>query len=452
MSYRLIKSGGAYPYQVIDKDGLPHSEMTLYACVSDRYLSPRSALAYTREIVKYANWMSENAIVRRQRWALVAPPDAVRSALSYFLTVEMKCVEILGKDPLGFETRKVIPTLNTARSLEMLLAALRSFYSVLIKNQHYSYANPFEGDEARELIDEERQRARDRFIQEHGRPPMHPDSGVDNVKRQRQSAAYFRLRNDEWIPEYIDDQSLFAKVLVAGEEWGWSLREIGIAKILFDSGCRIHEACALTMGDWLDSHFQRSFRSINKGSHGVRQKRLFITDRTVKILQSYVSEQRSLIDPYSRRLPDFEAMEKCDLDKVPLFLTTQETALSPDHFRRNFWHPALKSSGIKLRPHQCRHWFVTMGLNDIHQSAKSDEELLRLRGEFRELLGWRSDMLPAYDQARTRHNLPELAARLQGKIEEQHERAVAKLREKQISATETKKSEGQRLLEEMLKS
>lgn len=102
--------------------------------------------------------------------------------LSFFLTTEMKCIIVIGKDRLGFETRRIEPTWETGRSLERLFAALRSFYEALRLKGHYSHPNPMEGNGARELIEEERQHLTTAFIQANERGPMHPDSGVDQFR------------------------------------------------------------------------------------------------------------------------------------------------------------------------------------------------------------------------------------------------------------------------------
>jgi len=93
-----------------------------------------------------------------------------------------------------------------------------------------------------------------------------------------------------------------------------------------------------------------------------------------------------------------------------------------DHFRRNFWTPALRDAGIALRCHQVWHWFVTQALSAIHAGARSEAQLLRDRGAFRELMAWKSDMLPVYDQAVRRHDLPGTAARVHAWIDREGSR------------------------------
>src|SRR3546814_14698608 len=99
----------------LDRSGLPHSELTLYACTANQIHSPKTARAYLREIVAYASWAETHPIVLRQNWQLLGSVDNVRSMFSFFLTEEMKCVIAIGKDACGFDTRRIEPTWGTRR-------------------------------------------------------------------------------------------------------------------------------------------------------------------------------------------------------------------------------------------------------------------------------------------------------------------------------------------------
>jgi|TARA_R110000796_G_scaffold229731_1_gene347204 integrase len=449
-AYKILRTDGIYPFHVVDQDGLPHLELTLYACIAPKYHSSRTARAYVKEVVAFASWTASHPVVIRQNWQLLGAPEQVRALLAFFFTSEMKCVVALGKDRLGFETRRIEPTWETGRRLERLLAALRSFYGALRLCGRYHYDNPMDADGARQRIEKERRRLVTAHIQTHGRGPMPPESGVDLVREVRFSAAYFRLRGDKWLPEVLDDPSLMNAVVTAGDQWGWSMREMGLVRVLFDTGCRLHEACHLTMADWFHSRFMKELVSINKGSHGRRTKRLFITDRTVKVLQRYVDEQRVLFDPYQRNLAAFAKLPTELLRDIPLFLTKRGTPLDPDHFRRDYWAPALSSSGLQLRCHQVRHWFVTMALNDVHKRSRSEEELQNSRGAIRELMAWKTDMLPTYDQAIRRHNLPELAHHIHVRMEQEHSAALARKKKQSATKGTALKTASQQMLEEML--
>lgn len=153
-------------------------------------------------------------------------------------------------------------------------------------------------------------------------------------------------------------------------------------------------------------------------------------------------------------MADFARANAAGLAGDPLFLTLAGTALDPDHFRRDFWTPALRSAGIVLRCHQVRHWFVTQALSAIQAGARSEAQLLRDRAAFRELMAWKSDMLPVYDQAVRRHDLPGTAARVHAWIDCEGSRS--RDREGAVAASKTPgparqvPSEAAALLDDML--
>ncbi|MDU7129658.1 MAG: site-specific recombinase, partial [Escherichia coli] len=63
------------------------------------------------------------------------------------------------------------------------------------------------------------------------------------------------------------------------------------------------------------------------------------------------------------------------------------------------------------------------------------------------LMGWRSDMLPAYDQARQRHDLPLLASAIHTYIEDKQLEAQAAC---DVPGDDDKESQGSLMLKEML--
>lgn len=446
-----------FPIHVVDEDGFPHVELTAYACRSPQHHSPGTAKAYTSEVLALASHVESDPIVQRQGWRLLGPPTDVRCIVSHVLATKMRCVLVVRKDRLGSDTVSVKPTWQTGRSLERLLAALRSFYAVLRLHGFYPHANPLEADGARKMLEIEARAVAEAFRRAHGRGRMPPQSGVDapaEIVAGRNASAYFRLRGERWVPDVLDNPSLMNDVLSAGERWGWSLREAALVRVLFDAGPRIGEACALTLADWRPGGFLREARAVNKGSMGRRTKRLILTDRTVKVLRRYVDEERSLLDPHRRILADFMRLDAVALAGEPLFLTAAGTALNPDHFRRNFWAPALRAGGIMLRCHQVRHWFVTQALRALQDGASSEAQLLRDRQAFRELMAWKSDMLPVYDQAVRRHDLPLTAGRIHAWIDRKGSRIPthdnAQLERRARAAARPEPSEAAAMLDDML--
>lgn len=453
---RIRTAGGLFPVHVVDEDGLPHVELTAYACRSPQHHSPGTARAYTGEIVAFASRAESDPVVLRQGWRLLGPPDEARRVVSHVLSTGMHCVLAPGRHRLGFATCSVKPGARTDRELERLFAALRSFYEVLRLHGFYPHANPMEAHGARRAIEAEARAAAEAFRREHGRGRMPAASGVDapiDAARGRNAAAYFRLRGERWLPAVLDDPALMNDVLAAGERWGWSLRETALVRVLFDAGPRVGEACALTLADWRPGGFLRELRACNKGSLGRRTKSLILTDRTAKVLRRYVDEERSKLDPCGRTSADFMRMGAAELAEAPLFLTAAGTTLDPDHFRRDFWSPALRAAGISLRCHQVRHWFVTRALSALQAGARSEAQLVRDRQAFRELMAWKSDMLPVYDQAVRRHDLPRTAARVHAWIDREGRRAARggnAARRGGVVPASPKPSEAAALLDDML--
>ena len=221
---RVRTASDLFPVHVVDQDGLPHVELTAYACRSPRHHSPRTAYAYTGEVVTFASRAESDPVVRCQGWRLLGPPDEARRVISHVLAVEMRCGLVVSRDRLGFETCSVKPTWQTGRGLERLLAALRSFYAVLRLHGFYPHANPMEAAGAWAAIEAKVRAEAEAFRRAHGRERMPPESGVDApmpVVERRSSAAYFRLRGERWLPAVLDDPALMGDVLAAGEQWGW---------------------------------------------------------------------------------------------------------------------------------------------------------------------------------------------------------------------------------------
>lgn len=451
MPFKIIKATAPFPFQVCDSLGMPHVELTLFACNAGKYLSETTAKSYTREIVHFASWIETDILCQRQGWTLLSPPDQVRALIIHFLNSKVKCVVAIGRDRSGFDTRRIEPTWETSRPVAKLLAALRIFFELLIERKLYAQRNPMEGDNAKELIAEQIKNTKAAFVSIHGRNPMPQESGVDDVRNIRSTASYFRNTSKGWLPEVLDSPTLFSDVIACGELWGWSLREIAVARILFDTGCRIHEVCSLSLFGWSSSHFQKEILCINKGSHGRLSKRLYISDKTQKILIKYIEKERSLFPEEPKSITELTKLPPKQLANMPIFLGRASHALAPDHFRRNYWTPALKNAGIKLRPHQVRHWFVTMALNDIKARAKSPEELQNLRSNLVALMAWRTDMISIYDQAMQHHNLPIIASELHLALEARQEASNTFTLENSINDT-LPLSQSLLLLKEMLGS
>jgi integrase len=226
-----------------------------------------------------------------------------------------------------------------------------------------------------------------------GRDPMPSVSGVDPPFGIRLSANFFRCVDREWIPRTIDDPDFPHLVYDAGKEYGWGLRELCVVRMLFESGARISEILDLTALDWSVSQFMNQFVARNKGSFGIRTKRLVVSSATAKLCRRYFdndTEGRRAHDRLGLTLNDLTKLDSDALGKVPLFLTNRGTVMGAKTFRHGYWTPALRAANIHANPHLARHWFVTNALRMIEKTSQDENETFRRKAELVQYMGWRT--------------------------------------------------------------
>lgn len=277
---------------------------------------------------------------------------------------------------------------------------LKKLYGFLRRAGLYGFANPLVQDDFDDLRRCFKQQRETAFRELQGRGPMPRDAGVDPPSdRFRLSENYFRFVDLGWRPQCVEDSSFPALILTAGKTAGWQLREICLARMLFESGARISEICALMLGDWASSHFLNGFRAQSKGSHGLRVKGIIVSSPTVKMLRRCVDDPhhgRSACDPKALDMAAIERLGtqtnegRAVLDTSPLFLGRNGRALTPENFRQHYWKPALKAAGIDADPHQARHWFVTNAMRTIYRSCKSAAEIEQEKRRLIAYMAWRA--------------------------------------------------------------
>jgi site-specific recombinase XerD len=382
-----------HQYQVVRADGLPDVPLTLFASDLLKSLSPSSVPIYMREVLAAFEWAQSDAIVLRNHWSLFGQPAEVRNVLREYLTVAAKCKLTTRADRLGVKVTYVCQTSETGINIRILLAALRRFYDYLISSEGYAHANPL----LQEQMDQIRADLRDGYRQAvraaEGRDPMPSVSGVDPPFGIRLSANFFRCVDREWIPRTIDDPDFPHLVYNAGKEYGWGLRELCVVRMLFESGARISEILDLTALDWSVSQFMNQFVARNKGSFGIRTKRLVVSSATAKLCRRYFdndSEGRRAHDRLGLTLNDLTKLDSEALGKVPLFLTNRGTVMGAKTFRHGYWTPALRAANIHANPHLARHWFVTNALRMIEKTSKDENETSRRKAELVQYMGWRT--------------------------------------------------------------
>ena len=73
---RIRTASDLFPVHVVGEDGSPHLELTAYACRSPRHHSPRTAYAYTGEIVAFASRVESDRVVLREGWRAASSPTS----------------------------------------------------------------------------------------------------------------------------------------------------------------------------------------------------------------------------------------------------------------------------------------------------------------------------------------------------------------------------------------
>lgn len=394
-AYQLVSvSGLGCRYHVVRPDGLPDVPLTLFANEQLKSLSPSSVPLYVREILALLNWARTDQIVSKEGWSLTGPPAAVRNLIHEYLCVGARCKLTTRPDTLGLRVAYVKRTDDTKINVRILLAALRRLFELLVAKGLYGFPNPLLHEEAARLGSSIRESYRQAVRSMEGREPMPACSGVAPPSGIRLSESYFRCTEREWVPRSIDDPDFPNLIYAAGKSYGWELRELCIARTLFETGARISEITGLSVLDWAYSQFMNRLAAKNKGSFGVRTKILIVSQPTAKLYRKYFDddvEGRRAHDPGSLTLAAVTEMMNQDrqaLAKILLFLTRRGASLSARVFRECHWKPALRQAGLDADPHIARHWFVTNALRNIEAVARDAAEYSRRKEELIQYMKW----------------------------------------------------------------
>ena len=387
-------AGSQFPLQVIQRNGLPEVSLTVFGTEMLTMLSSGSAYGYLREVVLFANWAGEDNVSTTHQWRVMGEPREVRNLIREYLMKVGECRIVRRPDTLGIRVSYVNTTNGTRINVRLLLAALKRLYEILADRGLYPFPNPLIDGEATSAITDFRRGQRTIVQEVLGRLPMPLSSGVDAPPANlRLSANYFRLVNREWQPQSIDDPEFPGRIYNAGCEYGWSLREICVARTLLESGARISEVFDLTAADWAVSGFRNQFSASNKGSFDQRVKVLQISNPTAKLYRRYFDECRPATAAERITVAKLGRIQRQDPQKlagIPIFLTARRTPMTARLFRDHYWKPALTAAGIEADPHTCRHWFVTNALRHIEETAEGESDLVRRKQELIQYMAWRS--------------------------------------------------------------
>jgi len=384
-----------YPVLVFDGDDRLHLPLTVFTKEARSHVSISTSLTYLHALLPFFAFVDRELDRGRgdRRWD--APPADVCRIVEAYLVDQHRC--LVRSHRAGFQL--VSLTAGTRSTIRIFLSALKLFYRVMQMQGAYAFANPLE-DPVRIAT----AGAEERFDSDDAWPRMPEISGVVAPRRPRRlSDSYFKLVGSTWVPKVVDDPTLPARVLAGGRGLPrWGLREECVTRLLFESGGRVSEVTGLTLGDWLARGLLQEATTFSKGSHGRRVKFLRFSSDTAKLLRRYVDGERRRLDPRNLMCPvllEPASRQRPEILAAPLFLTARRTPLTPKHYRENAWTPACAAAGIDADVHQARHWYVTMAVRQIYETATTDAEVKRRLRELIEYMKWRrgAQTLDAYE-------------------------------------------------------
>lgn len=177
-------------------------------------------------------------------------------------------------------------TSKSSKTVQLFLSAIKGFYKAMIRLKRYRHANPLIDLEFKDTLG-------DLPGDRDGRPRMPKAAGTEEpISFRKITDSYFKVINEEWVPEIIGDWDLPYRIYQAGESYRWRLRDEVISRFLFETGARISEILELTVGDYRKRSDIHELAATNKGSFKRRIKFIRISPETLKLLIKYVNSER----------------------------------------------------------------------------------------------------------------------------------------------------------------
>src|SRR5258708_1444958 len=350
-----------HPFLVFDCHGKLDLAFTAIAKEAVDQLSTSTAKTYLNSAMPFLTFLAKDEWQVRagRRWD--GPPEQVKQAVDDYLGQCLYC-KVQDKE----HYRLVSFTRVTRGTARVFLAALKFCYRSARQLGYYQYSHPLIDIISQALIE-----AGYQYDNEDEQPRMPQRSGVERpLRKKRLTDSYYKLVNEDWVPQTINDPLFPKKVLEGARQLsGWGLREECVTRLLFETGARVSEIVGLTLGDWLDRGGNLEANSFSKGSHGRRVKWIRFSKETAKLLIKYFDEERSKLDLHNYTLHDYQFLAKrnlVDLETVPLFLSHRRTPWTTKTYRDNFWTPACRAAGIDADIHQTRHWIVNSFVIESH--------------------------------------------------------------------------------------
>lgn len=344
-------------------------------------ISQSSALSYLQTLLPFFTWLDQQSNYQGRRVQWSDPPEAIRVAIEDYLMNEMSC-KVKEKDTF----RLVNLTQKSPNTLHRFLSAVKSFYKSMINLRQYPFYNPLIDSQA--ILNDYRSHTEGVRA---NKPRMPSISGTEDPRSTRRlTDSFFKLINEEWQPQIIDDPDLPYQVYQAGKKANWSDRELVIARMLFETGARASEIIELTIGDYRARKSFQEVNTFNKGSHGRKVKFIRFGKDTVKRLMHYINTERKQLDPNHL---GFDHLP----DDAPVFLTEWGTPLTYEAWYYH-WTKAMQKSQLKLNPHKARHWFVTSRLREIYKISNTEADIQQRKDGLIKYMKWKNqDTIKVYE-------------------------------------------------------
>ena len=360
-----------------------------------------------------------------------ARPEAVREYTRLFL-LEAGCALRAGRVE-GWFVQTTNRSPMSASGLHLLIAALRSFYSVMqrgvfdTEDQRYHPLYAFDNPMYSKVLITWRSEHR-KWIRNAGAPDhagIRSESRADSV---RQPVGFFQARVHPLEPPVARDSESTRLAILAGVRYMIDHappREAVILRIMLESGARVSEVLALTARGLRMAHNPKIGIDVaafvrNKGEHTLA-KPIWCSADTREQLHRYIARDRSRLDPHRRN-----QLEQLG-DDEPIFLSRRKRQLEYSGFgivfkrllgnaQRHFGSAAEHPDAFRVRlpaitPHTIRHLHTTFRVKKVRELFCSPAERERALEALVDDLGWRSaEMLKTYDHAMTRSELKEMMA------------------------------------------
>jgi integrase len=233
-----------HPFLVFDCRGQLDLAFTAIAKEAVTQLSTSTARSYLSGIMPFLTFLAKDEWQTRAGRKWDGPPDQVKQAVGDYLGQHLYC-KVQDKG----HYRLVSLTRDTRSTVRVFLAALKFCYRAAERLGYYRYSHPLIDVVSLALIE-----AGYQYENEEGLPRMPQRSGVEKpLGKKRLTDSYYKLVNEEWVPQAISDPLFPKKILEGGRQLsGWGMREECVTRLLFETGARVSEVIGLTLGDWLD--------------------------------------------------------------------------------------------------------------------------------------------------------------------------------------------------------